>query len=143
MRHRILTFIAVAVLFISPFQTANALGPGAALVFADGAITCEIGGTPPSNCDLGLTRVIGSYFAIDSNVNGTVEEIEKTPILVNEGIIIGITQPAFGSHSGCTFGTETPYVLLVTQACFRQRVLLLLWRKITVLPSCSILLDSG
>ncbi|MDH5514615.1 MAG: hypothetical protein OEY45_05585 [Gammaproteobacteria bacterium] len=110
MRHRILTLIAITVLFISPYQTANALGPGDALVFADGAITCEIGGTPPNNCDLGLTRVIGSYFAIDFNGNGTVEEIEKTPVSANEGITIGFTQPAFGSHSGCIFGTETPSI---------------------------------
>ena len=109
---RIKNFIipAGAAGFIAFFPTAQALGPGDALVFADGAVECETGGTPPNNCDGGLTRVIGSYFAVDANGNGSFEEIEKTPVSANEGVIIGITQPAFGSHSFCTFGTETPSI---------------------------------
>lgn len=110
MRQRILSFLTLALLMTMPLRVAHALGPGDTLLFADGAITCEIGGTPPNNCDLGLTQVTGSYFAIDFNANGIIEDIEKTPVSTFQGIILGSTQPAFGSHSGCTFGTETPSI---------------------------------
>ena len=93
-----------------PIQQISALDMGDALIFSDGRIECETGGEPPANCDQGLIKVVGSYFAIDFDVSGTVEEYEKTPVSANEGIIIGATQPAFGSHWGCPDGSETPSI---------------------------------
>ncbi|MDH3947718.1 MAG: VPLPA-CTERM sorting domain-containing protein [Gammaproteobacteria bacterium] len=49
-----------------------------------------------------------SYFALDTNANGTFEEAEKFSITMNEGIRIGLTQTALGSHSGVPDGSETP-----------------------------------
>lgn len=110
MRNIIIIFLSITILCVSPLRVANALVPGDALVFADGTIECDIGGTPPNNCVDGLWHVVGSYFAVDANGNGIFDELEKTPVSANQGIIIGVTQPAYGSHMGCTFGTETPSI---------------------------------
>lgn len=50
----------------------------------------------------------GSYFAMDFNNNRKFTGNEKTPISMFNGIIIGTSQPASGSHAGTINGTESP-----------------------------------
>jgi len=50
----------------------------------------------------------GSYFAWDSNFDGTIQPAEKVPVSMYNGIIIGSTQLASGSHGGIPDNTESP-----------------------------------
>jgi len=70
---------AVAVALSAGVSTsANAaLTGGETLDFADGVYTCAIGGTYPT-CDYNVTTVAtGTYFAMDTNSNGTFDESER------------------------------------------------------------------
>lgn len=50
----------------------------------------------------------GSYFAVDTDGNGMFGNSEKLVISMHDGIILGTSQPASGSHSGPVDGTEVP-----------------------------------
>jgi len=99
--------IALAMGTVS-FGAQAALTTGSVLTFAPGVVTCTYGGTAPNNCMYGVTDMGGSFFTMDANGDGTVQNSEKTAISANDGIIIGITQAASGSHSGAPNGTESP-----------------------------------
>ena len=74
------------------------------------AVTCNYGTTPPCNkTTYSVSDVVGSYFVMDTNGNG-VEPSEKTPIGSFNGIHLGTTQAAGGSHSGGVNGTESPNI---------------------------------
>jgi len=47
-----------------------------------------------------------SYFGMDTNGSGEVTDNEKTRIYMNNGLILGSTQPASGSHSGAPNDSE-------------------------------------
>lgn len=51
-----------------------------------------------------------SYFALDSNANGSFDLAEQISISMNEGLRIGAIQTASGSHSGAPNGTESPTI---------------------------------
>ena len=51
-----------------------------------------------------------SYFAMDTNGNGDFGDEIPTPIGSHNGIHIGTTQLAGGSHSGLIDGTESPNI---------------------------------
>lgn len=92
--------------------TTNALAfnTGDVLGYDAGVRECLLGGTVP-NCEYGLTGVTsGSYFAMDFNGNGSFGINERTAIAPGPsgGIIVGLPQPATGTHSGCPDGTENP-----------------------------------
>jgi hypothetical protein len=71
---------------------------------------CNYGTTPPCNkAAYNITDVVGSYFVMDTNGNG-VEPSEKTPIGSFNGIHLGTTQAASGSHSGGINGSESPNI---------------------------------
>jgi len=55
----------------------------------------------------GNTVVSGSYFAFDTDGNGTFSKTERTGISPNNGLDIGNIQPASGSHSGAPNGSES------------------------------------
>ena len=90
-----------------------ALSSGDALQFVLGTvqtIACSYGPTPP--CVIApffITDIVGSYFGVDTNANG-IDPNEKTPIESLNGIVIGVHQPASGSHSGAVDGTERPNI---------------------------------
>ncbi len=50
----------------------------------------------------------GSYFGLDSNLDGVINPAEKIAISQNDGIIMGTAQAASGSHGGAPNGSETP-----------------------------------
>ena len=88
------------------------LTSGATLSFTLGTVqtTCNYGTAPPCNkASYAVTDVIGSYFSMDTNGNG-VEPSEKTPIGSHNGIVIGTTQAASGSHAGSINGSESPNI---------------------------------
>lgn len=71
-----------------------------------------LGSTTDPDCPLCphyVTDIYGSYFALDTNGNG-IEANEKTPIGSFNGIHIGSSQAAGGSHSGPIDGTESPNI---------------------------------
>ena len=89
-----------------------ALTSGATLDFTLGtvAVTCNYGTTPPCNkTTYSVSDVVGSYFSMDTNGNG-VENSEKTPIGSLNGIVLGATQAAGGSHAGSVNGSESPNI---------------------------------
>jgi len=107
------TALALAVGGAAFSGTANAaLTTSATLDFTLGtvAVTCNYGTTPPCNkTTYSVSDIVGSYFTMDTNGNG-VENNEKTPIGSLNGIHIGTTQAAGGSHSGGVNGTESPNI---------------------------------
>ena len=73
-------------------------------------ISCNYGTTPPCNkATYAVTDIVGSWFAMDTNGNG-VEVGEKTPIGSFNGIHLGTSQAAGGSHTGGIDGTESPNI---------------------------------
>ncbi len=90
-------------------SNAIAYGTGDVIGFKQGQRVCVIGGTYP-NCDYAVVEVKGSYFAMDTNGDGQFSGNERTPIAPGPsgGIIIGVPQPAYGSHAGCPDGSERP-----------------------------------
>ena len=57
-------------------------------------------------CPSHISDIYGSYFAMDTNGNG-IEANEKTPISSFNGIHIGSSQAAGGSHTGGINGSES------------------------------------
>jgi len=88
-------------------QTQAALAPDAILQAVDGVYTCIGAGTYPS-CSYGTDVTSGSYFSMDTSGDGKVQKTEKTAVTVKAGVILGIVQPATGSHSGAINGSEKP-----------------------------------
>ncbi|GMR21363.1 MAG: hypothetical protein BMS9Abin36_1963 [Gammaproteobacteria bacterium] len=78
------------------------------LNFNPGEIVCPIGGTAPDNCTYGVRNVLGSWFAMDRSGNGKVGVDEKVALSASEGIRLGQTQDASGSHTGLPDGSELP-----------------------------------
>ncbi len=78
------------------------------LSFNPGEIFCQIGGTAPDNCTYGIKNVSGSWFAMDGSGDGKVQANEKVALSANEGIRLGQTQDASGSHTGFPDGSELP-----------------------------------
>ncbi len=112
---------AVAAVIGTASLSANAaLTTSSVLVFDDGIGGCVAGGTYPDNCQYGLkTAIGGSWFSMDSDGSGSVEPVEKAPMIntgdgtitpKGTGIHIGSLQDgvATGSHSGLIDGTESP-----------------------------------
>lgn len=101
-RHEISTRI-LAALALSAGATATqaALPAGTVLQFNEGVQSYEAYGNP-------IDVTSGSYFSVDLDGNGKITGIEKTPIAMHDGIVIGASQPAGGSHSGPVNGSESP-----------------------------------
>jgi hypothetical protein len=107
------TAIAIA-LGCCSFTATAALGTSATLDFSLGSaqtVACNYGTTPPCNSPgYATTDIVGSYFSMDTNDDGTHAAYEKNPIGSFNGIHIGTTQLASGSHSGGINGTESPNI---------------------------------
>ena len=96
------------------FSSSAALTSSATLDFtlgAPGVVACTYGTTPPCNkASYEITDIVGSYFTMDTNGDGVATVDEKTPIGSFNGLHIGSTQWASGSHSGSINGTENPNI---------------------------------
>lgn len=78
-------------------------------VLPDGAVLQFVAGTESYDSNGNYMGVAsGSYFAVDVNGNGKFTMAERTALAMHDGIIIGASQPAGGSHAGTVDGTESP-----------------------------------
>ena len=76
-----------------------------------GVVACTYGTTPPcAKNGYNITDIVGSYFSMDTDASGGADPGEKTPIASLNGIVIGATQLASGSHPGSINGTESPNI---------------------------------
>jgi len=89
----------------------SALTNSATLDFTLGVNEPESCPVTAPNCKFSYpnTDIVGSYFAMDTNGNG-IEASEKTPIGSFNGIHLGTSQSAGGSHSGGINGAESPNI---------------------------------
>jgi hypothetical protein len=103
---------AIGLVLGSSALGANAsLTSSATLNFTLGSIGCELGTIPPCTAvtSYPITDIVGSYFAMDLDKNG-IDKDEKIPFGSLNGIHLGSTQAADGSHGGPIDGTETPNI---------------------------------
>ena len=99
---KIVLQMLAAMAIAGPCLTAQAALPaGAVLEFDPGVPVYDSYGNPA-----GIAS--GSYFAMDFNGNQKFTDVEKTPIAMYDGVIIGVAQPATGSHAGPPDGSESP-----------------------------------
>ena len=74
-------------------------------------VACTYGTPPPCNkAGYNITDIVGSYFSMDTNGDGLTPPGEKTPIGSFNGLHIGTTQLASGSHGGTINGSENPNI---------------------------------
>jgi len=78
--------------------------------------SADLAATATLNFDAGVTTVSysgtafvksGSYFGMDVSGNGKVTAAERTAISQNDGLILGTSQAASGSHGGVIDGSES------------------------------------
>jgi hypothetical protein len=82
-----------------------ALTSSAVLAFDPGVVSCV-----NNDCvNSGTNVTAGSYFGMDANGDGVLQNSEKTPISMHNGIHIGFVSAASGSHSGLPFGAANNY----------------------------------
>ncbi|MCK4951270.1 MAG: hypothetical protein KAS48_05580, partial [Gammaproteobacteria bacterium] len=85
----------------SPVITQAAMPANAVLGIDPAVRTCVGGfGTPPDNCTYGVRWAGGSWFDMAGNGRAALDG--------NDGLILGQTQFASGSHTGLPNGTESP-----------------------------------
>jgi hypothetical protein len=90
---------------LSSFSARAALTSSAVLAFDPGVVSCVNNDCTNSGTDV----TAGSYFGMDANGNGSIQAGEKTAIAAHDGIHIGFTSTASGSHSGNPFGSANGY----------------------------------
>ena len=103
-------FSALAALgFAGVSATANAaLTTGSVLQFDTGVVVCNAGaGTPPDNCSFGTNVPTGSYFGMDTNGSGTIQNGEKNAISMTGGVNLGTAQAAGQIDNVWSFGGNT------------------------------------
>jgi len=91
------------------FAAQAALTASTVLKFDTGVYACNAGGTYPACGNAGTNVVSGTWFGMDANKNGLIENGEKTAIASHNGIHIGFTSTATGSHTGSPFGAANNY----------------------------------
>jgi hypothetical protein len=76
-----------------------------------GTVSCLLGTAPPcTNPLFNVTDIVGSFFSMDSDGSGSVQVSEKVPMSMFNGVHIGSTQAASGSHTGAPNGSESPNI---------------------------------
>lgn len=100
----------IAIYFCILANSSWAISTGNVLAFDTGQLSCNLGLDPStsSGCLYDSYTISGSYFGMDADGSGTLEETEKTIMAMHDGLIIGATQTASGAHSGAPDGTESP-----------------------------------
>lgn len=89
------TLISLAVASILPLAASTAhavLAPNAVLNFNPGVVTTSLYGAS-------LVKT-GSYFGMDTSGNGAITANERTALVQHDGLFLGLTQAASGSHTG-------------------------------------------
>lgn len=105
--------VAIAVSAVVSGNANAALAANATLNFDAGVIVCNAGaGTPPGSCTYGTNVASGSFFSMDGNGNGTVQNAEKVAISQFAALTIGSVQSSGGSHAGLpgTVAGEAPSI---------------------------------
>jgi len=103
MNKKILSAAILAAMASGASTTASAaLASDAVLEFDAGVTTTSAYGTAFVKS--------GSYFGMDTNGVGGVKPNERTAISMNNGLILGTSQAASGSHAGSIDGSESPGV---------------------------------
>jgi hypothetical protein len=101
---------AIALAMGSASTGALALQTDAVLNFDPGLCADGSVATQTNNCYYSPPVSSGSYFAMDGNGDGELKEKERVGITRNNGITLGVIQPASGSHAGAPDGSETPNI---------------------------------
>lgn len=84
-----------------------ALASDAVLTINQGVGVCVGGSGTYPYCDLGIEAINGSWFAMDLTDDGAFQNTDKLPLVMDEGIRIGVAQPTTGqSHAGSPTGME-------------------------------------
>lgn len=92
------TALAAAIIASLPMHAQASMATDALLTFTSGQQVYE---------NSILTGFTGSYFSIDYNADGLVQDNEKGSLVMNQGLILGLAQPTSGqSHGGAPTGTE-------------------------------------
>jgi hypothetical protein len=99
------TVLSVAV--VSALGVMAPIGVSQAAAVANGDILHFVDGVTGGNYQFVLS---GSYFAMDTNGNGILQNPERTALSELNGIVIGAIQPATGSHTGAPDGSESPNI---------------------------------
>jgi len=96
---------AIAAALSMGATSANAaLSGGETLDFTSGTTSCALGGTLP-NCVYGLTTVkSGSYFAMDTNGNGSFDNPERVAMVNAGGVTLGSAQANGEIDADWSFG---------------------------------------
>jgi len=101
MNKKIIGAAIVAAMASGVSTTASAaLASDALLNFIPGVTTLNPSSTPIVKS--------GSYFGMDVSGNGVISFGERVAISENNGLLVGTTQGASGSHGGLPDGTESP-----------------------------------
>jgi len=100
-------------------QAQASLLSDATLNFSQGStiLVCTLdqsAGNLVNGCPYGVTATAfsGSWFSMDKDFSGTVDTTlgEVTVLSNNQGIILGTSQPASGSHTGAPNASESPSI---------------------------------
>ena len=103
-------FTALAALGFAGVSTSAsaALTTSSVLNFDTGVVVCNAGvGTPPGNCPYGTNVPTGSYFGMDTNGNGTIQNGEKNAISQTGGVDLGGAQAVGAIDNTWSFGGNT------------------------------------
>jgi len=99
--------ILIATTALSTTSTVNAFNNGDVINFKPSELGCLVPTNTFPACSYGSVVISGSYFAMDTDGDGSFRDNEKIAISPGSdgGIVIGALQPAT-SHSFCPDGTE-------------------------------------
>jgi hypothetical protein len=90
---------------MASFGANAALTSSAVLEFAAGETVCVL-----NDCqNFGTDVTAGSWFGMDADASNSISAGEETPIAMHDGIHIGFTSTATGSHTGAPFGSANNY----------------------------------
>ena len=100
MKKLILCTAVAATLSVGVSTSASAaLATNALLAFDDGIVGSNSSGDP--------IVTGGSFFGMDGNSNGSISKAERVALVANDGLLLGTTQAASGSHGGIPDGSAT------------------------------------
>lgn len=90
---------------LSAASSVQAFNNGDVIRFKAGEESCRVGDT---SCYYGTVVQKGSYFAMDTNGNGSFSDYERVAITPGSdgGFVVGAIQAASGSHGGNPDGSE-------------------------------------
>jgi len=99
---------AIAMALVSSNAMAD-IASNAVLNYVNGASSCVVASTTdtdtyPTGCLYDAVNVTGSYFGMDTNGTGTIQDGEKTTLTGVDGVTIGTAQAGGSIDAGWSFG---------------------------------------